>query len=60
MELFQETVVNWPPKSYDLTPVYHFLLGDGRSQVYKNNPQIISELKVGIIDVICYIEPQLY
>jgi hypothetical protein len=51
--------VNWPPRSCDLTPLDYFLWGYVKSQVYKNNPQSIPELKDKIIRVIGEIEPQL-
>jgi len=51
--------VNWPPRSCDLTPLDYFLWGYVKSQVYKNNPQSIPELKDEIIRVIGEIEPQL-
>jgi len=49
--------VNWPPRSCDLTSLDYFLWGYVKSQVYKNNPQSIPELKDEIIRVIGEIEP---
>ena len=49
--------VNWPPRSRsDLTPLDYFLWGYVKSQVYKNNPQSIPELKD---EIIREIEPQI-
>jgi len=43
---------NWPSRSCDLTPLDYFLWDYVKSQVYKNNPQSIPELKDEIIRVI--------
>ena len=51
--------VNWPPRSCDLTPLDYFLWGYLKSQVYRNNPQSIHDLKDGIIRMIGEIKPEL-
>lgn len=52
--------IRWPSRPCDLTSSYYFLWGYVISQVYKNNPQSIYELKDEIFDLISEIEPQIY
>ena len=51
--------MNWPPRSCNLALLDYFLWDYVKGQVYKNNPQTISELKAEIIRVVSEIEPQL-
>lgn len=44
--------VNWPPRSCDLTPLYFFLWGFLKSQVYASKPQSTNALKVNITQAI--------
>lgn len=37
-------VINWPPRSPDLTPVDFFLWGHLKNEVYRNRPRDINEL----------------
>ena len=50
---------NWPPRSYDLTPLDFFLWGYVKDKVYADTPQSIEELKEKIRAVIDEIEPQI-
>ncbi|GFX22301.1 DUF4817 domain-containing protein [Trichonephila clavipes] len=36
--------VNWPPRSYDLTPLHYFLWGYVKSLVYADKPQTLDHL----------------
>jgi hypothetical protein len=51
--------INWPPRSYDLTPLDFYLWGDIKQKVYANNPQTIEELKENIRVTIHEIQPDL-
>ena len=51
--------VNWTPRSCDLIPFDFFRCGYVKSQVYKNNPWTIQDLKAEIIRVIHDLQPQL-
>ena len=44
--------VNWPPRSFDLTPLDYFLWGYVKSLVYVNKPQSIDALEANITQVI--------
>ena len=50
---------NWPPKSWDLTPLDFSLCGYVKDKVYANAPQSIQELKEKIRVVIDEVEPQM-
>ena len=44
----QNANVNWPPCSYDLTPLDYFLWGIVKDECYANQPETIQELKYEI------------
>ena len=41
----QNADVNWPPRSYDLTPLDYFLWGTVKDECYANQPETIQDLK---------------
>ncbi|GFW91207.1 putative transposable element [Trichonephila clavipes] len=51
--------VNWPPRSYDLTPLDYFLWGYVKSLVYTDKPQTLDHLEDNIRRVIADIRPQM-
>ncbi|GFU70187.1 transposable element Tc3 transposase [Trichonephila clavipes] len=51
--------VNWPPRSYDLTPLDYFLWGYVKSLVYADKPQTLDHLEDNIRRVIADIRPQM-
>ncbi|GFU48890.1 transposable element Tc3 transposase [Trichonephila clavipes] len=51
--------VNWPPRSYDLTPLDYFLWGYVKSLVYVDKPQTLGHLEDNIRRVIADIPPQM-
>ncbi|GFX28305.1 putative transposable element [Trichonephila clavipes] len=51
--------VNWPPRSYDLTPLNYFLWGYVKSLVYADKPQTLDHLEDNIRRVIADIRPQM-
>ncbi|GFU24963.1 hypothetical protein TNCV_340051 [Trichonephila clavipes] len=51
--------VNWPPRSWDLTPLDYFLLGYVKSLVYADKPQTLDHLEDNIRRVIADIRPQM-
>ncbi|GFU24721.1 putative DD41D transposase [Trichonephila clavipes] len=51
--------VNWPPRSYDLTPLDYFLWGYVKSLVYADKPQTLDNLEDNIRRVIADIQPQM-
>ncbi|GFX29971.1 uncharacterized protein TNCV_2616831 [Trichonephila clavipes] len=51
--------VNWPPRSWDLTPLNYFLWGYVKSLVYADKPQTLDHLEHNIRRVIAYIRPQM-
>ncbi|GFW89302.1 transposable element Tc3 transposase [Trichonephila clavipes] len=51
--------VNWPPKSWDLTPPDYFLWGYVKSLVYTDKPQTLDHLEDNICCVIPDIRPQM-
>ncbi|GFY30837.1 uncharacterized protein TNCV_3119971 [Trichonephila clavipes] len=51
--------VNWPPRSWDLTPLDYFLWGYVKSLVYADKPQTLDHLKDNIRRVIADIRPQM-
>ncbi|GFT13802.1 putative LOC100569746 [Trichonephila clavipes] len=51
--------VNWPPRSYDLTPLDYFLWGYVKSLVYADKPQTLGHLEDNIRRVIADIRPQM-
>ncbi|GFV85653.1 transposable element Tc3 transposase [Trichonephila clavipes] len=51
--------VNWPPRSYDLTPLDYFLWGYVKSLVYADKPQTLDHLEDNIFRVIADILPQI-
>ncbi|GFV38433.1 transposable element Tc3 transposase [Trichonephila clavipes] len=51
--------VNWPPRSYDLTPPDYFLWGYVKSLVYADKPQTLDHLEDNIHRVIADIRPQM-
>ena len=52
-------LVNWPPRSCDLTPLDYFLWGYAKSLVYANNPATLEALEANIVRVIQDIRPPL-
>ncbi|GFV22324.1 transposable element Tc3 transposase [Trichonephila clavipes] len=52
-------LVNWPPRSCDLTPLDYFLWGDVKSLVYADKPQTLDHLEDNIRRVIADIRPQM-
>ncbi|GFW83138.1 putative LOC100569746 [Trichonephila clavipes] len=51
--------VNWPPRSWDLTPLDYFLWGYVKSLVYADKPQMLDHLEDNIRPVIADIRPQM-
>ncbi|GFU58291.1 putative DD41D transposase [Trichonephila clavipes] len=51
--------VNWPPRSYDLTPPDYFLWGYVKSLVYADKPQTLDHLEDNIRRVIADIRLQM-
>ncbi|GFW25745.1 uncharacterized protein TNCV_1310061 [Trichonephila clavipes] len=51
--------VNWPPRSWDLTPLDYFLWGYVKSLVYADKPQTLDHLEDNIRCVIADIRPQM-
>ncbi|GFU57937.1 uncharacterized protein TNCV_353671 [Trichonephila clavipes] len=51
--------VNWPPRSYDLTPLDYFLRGYVKSLVYADKPQTLDHLEDNIRRVIADMWPQM-
>ncbi|GFU78021.1 putative LOC100569746 [Trichonephila clavipes] len=51
--------VNWPPRSWDLTPLDYFLWGYVKSLVYADKPQTFDHLEDNIRRVIADIRPQM-
>ncbi|GFV37607.1 transposable element Tc3 transposase [Trichonephila clavipes] len=51
--------VNWPPTSWDLTPLDYFLWGYVKSLVYVDKPQTLDHLEDNIRRVIADIRPQM-
>ncbi|GFX94861.1 putative LOC100569746 [Trichonephila clavipes] len=51
--------VNWPPRSFDLTPLDYFLWGYVKSLVYADKPQTLDHLEDNIRRVIADIRPQM-
>ncbi|GFU07324.1 uncharacterized protein TNCV_2656341 [Trichonephila clavipes] len=51
--------VNWPPRSYDLTPLDYFLWGYVKSLVYADKPQTLDHLEDNIRRVIADIRSQM-
>ncbi|GFW35930.1 transposable element Tcb2 transposase [Trichonephila clavipes] len=52
-------LVNWPPRSCDLTPLDYFLWGYIKSLVYADKPQTLDHLEDNIRRVIADIRPQM-
>ncbi|GFW32715.1 putative transposable element [Trichonephila clavipes] len=52
-------LVNWPPRSCDLTPLDYFLWGYVISLVYANKPQTLDQFENNIRRVIADIRPQM-
>ncbi|GFV15838.1 putative LOC100569746 [Trichonephila clavipes] len=52
-------LVNWPPRSCDLTPLNYFLWGYVKSLVYADKPQTLDHLEDNIRRVIADIRPQM-
>ncbi|GFV89143.1 uncharacterized protein TNCV_4913421 [Trichonephila clavipes] len=52
-------LVNWPPRSCDLTPLDYFLWGYVKSLVYANKPQTLDHLEDNIRCVIADIRTQM-
>ncbi|GFX08361.1 transposable element Tcb1 transposase [Trichonephila clavipes] len=52
-------LVNWPPRSCDLTPLDYFLWGYVKSLVYADKPQTLDHLEDNIRRVIADIRPQM-
>ncbi|GFW76411.1 putative LOC100569746 [Trichonephila clavipes] len=52
-------LVNWPPRSCDLTPLDYFLWGYVKSLVYAAKPQTLDHLEENIRRVIADIRPQM-
>ncbi|GFX16176.1 uncharacterized protein TNCV_4704311 [Trichonephila clavipes] len=51
--------VNWPPRSWDLTPLDYSLWGYVKSLVYADKPQTLDHLEDNIRRVIADIRPQM-
>ncbi|GFU76244.1 putative LOC100569746 [Trichonephila clavipes] len=51
--------VNWPTRSFDLTPLDYFLWGYVKSLVYADKPQTLDHLEDNIRRVIADIRPQM-
>ncbi|GFV32948.1 transposase [Trichonephila clavipes] len=51
--------VNWPPRSYDLTPLDYFLWCYVKSLVYADKPQMLHHLEDNIRRVIADIRPHM-
>ncbi|GFW51926.1 transposable element Tc3 transposase [Trichonephila clavipes] len=51
--------VNWPPRSYDLTPLDYFLWGYVKSLVYAAKPQTLDHFEDNISRLITDIRPQM-
>ncbi|GFV03317.1 putative transposase [Trichonephila clavipes] len=51
--------MNWPPKSFDLTPLDYFLWCYVKSLVYADKPQTLDHLEDNIRRVIADIRPQM-
>ncbi|GFU19470.1 DUF4817 domain-containing protein [Trichonephila clavipes] len=51
--------VNWPPRSFDLTPLDYFLWGYIKSLVYADKPQTLDHLEDNIRRVIVDVRPQM-
>ncbi|GFX35890.1 transposable element Tc3 transposase [Trichonephila clavipes] len=56
---FIDGPVNWPPRSYDLTPLDYFLWGYVKSLFYADKPQTLDHLENNIRRVIADIRPQM-
>ncbi|GFU01006.1 transposable element Tc3 transposase [Trichonephila clavipes] len=52
-------LVNWPPRSCDLTPLDYFLWGYVKSLVYADKLQTLDDLEDNICRVIADIRPQM-
>ncbi|GFS67611.1 putative LOC100569746 [Trichonephila clavipes] len=52
-------LVNWPPRSCDLTPLDYFLWGYVKSLVYADKPQTLDHLEDNIHRVIADIRPKM-
>ncbi|GFV80168.1 transposable element Tc3 transposase [Trichonephila clavipes] len=52
-------LVDWPPRSCDLTPLDYFLRGYVKSLVYADKPQTLDHLEDNIRRVIADIRPQM-
>ncbi|GFW08790.1 DUF4817 domain-containing protein [Trichonephila clavipes] len=52
-------LVNWPPRSCDLTPLDYFMWGYAKSLVYADKPQTLDHLEDNIRRVIADIRPQM-
>ncbi|GFS62049.1 transposase [Trichonephila clavipes] len=52
-------LVNWPPRSCDLTPLDYFLWGYVKSLVYADKPQTLDHLEDNIRRVIADKRPQM-
>ncbi|GFY18569.1 putative LOC100569746 [Trichonephila clavipes] len=52
-------LVNWPPRSWDLTPLNYFLWGYVKPLVYADKPQTLDHLEDSIRRVIADIRPQM-
>ncbi|RYA74177.1 hypothetical protein DD595_24615 [Enterobacter cloacae complex sp. 4DZ3-17B2] len=52
-------VIEWPPRSPDLTPLDYFLWGYLKDRVYRTKPVNIEEVKQRIRDEIAAIEPDM-
>ena len=48
----------WPSHSPDLTPLYFFLWGHLKSQVYRTNPGTIEELKEVVTSAVRRVRPE--
>ncbi|GFX76331.1 putative LOC100569746 [Trichonephila clavipes] len=51
--------VNWPPRSFDLTPIDYFLWGYVKSLVYADKPLTLDHLEDNIRRIIANIRPQI-
>lgn len=51
-------LIEWPPRSPDLTPLDFFLWGLLKQKVYKTRPQTVPELRVRILQACAEITPE--